>query len=282
MTLATPTSAEPPRPPIQKQASAEFALSLGSRRREAGAPVRTIFVADEDATKPPLARLLSSAESGGGGRGGQLRIKLYLSLLWVAAREPYTVTRPSRAWAALLGLDDIDTKGVRRVQEAFRDLRERRFIDLADGGGLPSQVTLLSEAGDGSSFMPAPEAYNRLRVSSGNDVAVLLPHRYFRVPSALWTEGHIARLRGPSLAMLLVLLAEQRGNNVGVWFSPDRAERRYGLSASTRTEGLAHLRALGLVSSKIQTVSESGAFIDFARRRKVHKVIGLKGRESSP
>ena len=53
-----------------------------------------------------------------------------------------------------------------------------------------------------------------------------------------------------------------------VWFSPDRATKRFGLSASTRSEGLAHLCELGLVHSTSKPVSESGAFIDFQRRRK--------------
>jgi hypothetical protein len=68
--------------PYQQVAAKEFADRLGARRRKAGAPVRTIFVSDERVERPPLARLLSGAEGGGGGRGGQLRAKLYLSLLW--------------------------------------------------------------------------------------------------------------------------------------------------------------------------------------------------------
>jgi len=81
--------------PYQQVAAKEFADRLGARRRKAGAPVRTIFVSDERVERPPLARLLSGAEGGGGGRGGQLRAKLYLSLLWICAKQPYDVARPS-------------------------------------------------------------------------------------------------------------------------------------------------------------------------------------------
>ena len=266
-----------PVPEYQRRASTEFAERLGARRRAAGAPVRTIFVSDEEVERPPLAGLLSGAgTSGGGGRGGQLRAKLYLSLLWICAKEPYDVARPARAWAALLGLPDHEESGVRRVQQALRDLADRDLISLQDRGGQPSRVVLKSEKGDGSAFEPPTEAYSRLMKKGATD-AVLREHRYFRVPSSLWTEGHIARLKGPSFAMLLALLSEQRGQDArGVWFSPGRAKERFGFSESTRREGLQHLRNLRLVETQLKTVSEEGAYIDWARRRSVHEVVGLK------
>lgn len=272
--LGDPAPELEPVPAYQQLAAKEFAERLGSRRRTAGAPVRTIFVSDEQVERPPLSSLLSSAESGGGGRGGQLRAKLYLSLLWVCAKEPYDVSRPARAWAALLGLPDHDDGGVRRIQQALRDLDQRRFISLEDRGGLPSRVVMRSEKGDGGPFVPAPDAYHSLSRDAPD--AVTYEHRYFRVPSSLWTDGHIARLKGPSLGMLLALLSERRGQaSPAVWFSPTRAKERFGFSTSTRREGLQHLRDLGLVVTKTKVVSEQGAYIDWARRRSVHEVVGL-------
>jgi hypothetical protein len=75
--------------------------------------------------------------------------------------------------------------------------------------------------------------------------------------------------------MLLAILSEQRGSSDGVWFSPSRASERFGFANSTRVEGLRHLRELGLIRTTVQTVSESGSFIDFARRRNVHEIVGL-------
>lgn len=257
----------------QTQAAAEFARSLGQRRRRAGAPVRTEFVSDENTPRTPLARLLSgSGDTGGGGRGGQLRVKIYLSLLWVCAKEPYSTTRPARAWAALLGLDDHEVRGVRRVQQALRDLHERGFIVLHDRGGVPPLVTLLDEHGDRRAYEPPSETYSRLS-SFNAPTQQLAPHTYFRMPTTLWTEGHIARLTGPSLAMLLVLLAERRGQDVPVWFSPERAQERFSLSAGTRRAGLQHLRELGLLRTTTRTVSEDGTYISFARRRRTHQLI---------
>ena len=265
-----------PVPDYQTLAAKEFSERLGARRRTAGAPVRTIFVSDERVERATMSRLLSAGgDRGGGGRGGQLRAKLYLSLLWVCAKEPYDVARPARAWAALLGLPEYETKGVRRVQEAFRELAQRELVVLEERGGLPSRAIVLSEKGDGSPFRPASDAYSALQVAGARD-DLLREHRYFRVPSTLWTAGHIARLNGPGLAMLLALFSERRGSeNPSVWFSPARASARFGFAASTRTQGLKELRQLGLVRTTTKTVSENGAFIDFARRRSVHEVTGL-------
>ena len=225
----------------QHQAAREFAERLGARRRDAGAPVRTIFVSDERTGRPTLARLLSGSAAGGGGRGGQLRVKLYVSLLWVCAKKPHDVARPARAWAALLGLPDPEGRGVRRVQQTFRELEERQLVRLEDRGGLPTRVFVLSEKGDGRAYHPAPDAHSALQRRRVDD-EVLREHRYFRVPSSLWTGGHIAKLSGPGLAMLLALLSERRGQTEpSVWFSPARATARFGFAASTRSQGLAEL-----------------------------------------
>lgn len=260
--------------PYQQLAAQEFADRLGVRRRKAGAPVRTIFVSDQRVERPPLARLLSGTERGGGGRGGQLRAKLYLSLLWICAKQPYDVARPARAWAALLGLPEHETRGVRRVHQAFKDLEERGFVTVEDRIGFPSRVTLLSDSGDRTPFRPAPDTYSQQqRLNASDDVLRL--HQYFRVPSTLWTSGQIGHLKGPGLAMLLALLSEQRGSTAGVWISPERARERFSLATSTRREGLDQLRALDLITTSAKVVSEQGAYIDWARLRNVHQVVGL-------
>jgi len=266
-----PRAVEPPLGGTAATAVAEFARYLGSKRRDAGAPVRNYFVADDrEGVKPPMAQLLSASTAGGGGRGGQLRLKLYLSLLWVCAAAPYEVIRPGRAWAGLLGLDDPETRGARRVQEAMRDLQERGLVRILDRGGHASAVTVLSDFGTGQPYSSPSETYNQLKMGGANAVT-LAQHRYFRVPSTLWTTGLISRLTGPGLAMLLVLRCEQQGKDGSpVWFSPDRALTRFGLAESTRRQGLEQLRAEDLVTTVTRRLSESGDFIDVYRRRKVH------------
>ena len=265
--LATPVAAESP----QQVASREFAAMLGAKRRRAGAPVRNSFViAEPGRSRPPLAELLNSTKGAGGGRGGQVRLKLFLSLLWVCAKEPYEAIRPARAWAALLGLDDVETNGVRRIHSAIRDLEERDLVRVRERGGQASAIRPLSDRGSGRKYEPPSETYNRLDQKNTSE-EVLRRHRYFRVPSGLWTAGHIATLSGPGLAMLLVVRCEQRGVDAAeVWFSPQMAAERYGLAESTRVQGLQQLRAHGLLTTRARSVSESGIYIDEFRRRNVH------------
>lgn len=259
----------------QMKAAGEFAERLGKRRREHGAPVRTVFVADEEVDKPPLAKLLSSGAGGGGGRGGQLRVKLYVSLLWVCAKAPYDAVRPAVAWAALLGLDDPAGRGVRRIQDTLKELEDRQMVALAEKPGHHTKVVLLNERGDGSAYRPPSDVHSQL-ASNGADDAALREHRYFRIPSSVWTGGHIADLSGPGIAMLLALLSEQRGRAAGpVWFSPSRATARFRFAPSTRSKGLGELQRLDLVETSTKVISESGAFIDFSKRRHVHEVVGL-------
>ncbi|MEV0167343.1 hypothetical protein [Nonomuraea fuscirosea] len=215
---------------------------------------------------PPLAKLLR-----GGGRGGQLRLKLYLSLIWLSAKEPYDSSLPARSWAALLGLADHETRGVRRIQEAIRDLQDHNLISVRDRGGYPSVLTLQNENGQGEPYLPPSDVYSRLQSRNARPEQ-LRPHRYFRIPSALWTEGLIAQLGGPGIAMLLVLLCEQRGPGTDVWFSPQVAKQRFALAPSTRNAGLEQLRNLDLIDTRTKVTSEEGTYITFQRRRNVHRL----------
>jgi hypothetical protein len=253
---------------LAKQAAGEFARKLGTRRVESGAPVRNLFATSLAGELPPLASLLR-----GGGRGGQTRIKLYLSLLWVSAAKPYETVYPSRAWAALLGLDDPDAKGARRIQESVRELADRHLIVARDRGGLPSALQLLDESGSTDPYQAPSEAYNAYNQAHAPR-EVLQRHAYFKIPSKLWTEGHIARLSGPGIAMLTVLLCERRGKTDGeVWFTPDIAKERFRLAPVTRTAGLQELRDLGLMKTRKAEISHDGTYISFRRRRNVHTLL---------
>lgn len=277
VTLATPDAQI-----VQARgAGGEFGRRLG-RRLKSGAPVRNLFVGTDTAVLPPLANLLRGGQSGdgedqverrGGGRGGQLRVKLYLSLLWVCAAEPYEATYPARAWAALLGLEDHETKGVRRIHQAIRDLADQGMITAQDRGGHPSTLRLLDDTGSRQPYEPPSEAYNRLSQAHA-DPDLLRLHYYFRVPSRIWTEGYMPQLSGPGIAMLLVLLSQQRGAQrvPEVWLAPNEADRRFRLAAATRSKGLQELRDLGLITTRKKIVSQDGSYITFQRRRNVHTV----------
>jgi hypothetical protein len=57
---------------------------------------------DDDASlaAPPLATMLR------GGRGGEVRLKLFLSMQLIAVAHPYDVTRTASYWAHLLSLPE--------------------------------------------------------------------------------------------------------------------------------------------------------------------------------
>ncbi|OLM28250.1 hypothetical protein Ae717Ps2_6589c [Pseudonocardia sp. Ae717_Ps2] len=168
-------------------AGEEFAKRLGAKRREAGAPVRNWFVANDNPdVRPPLAQLLSSGRTGGGGRGGQLRVKLYLSLLWICAAAPYETVRPGRAWPACSG-------STTRKSTAPGACRQRcgpagpEHGHHPGPGRLATAVTPLIEHGTGAPYSSPSEMHNQLRQhGASNDQ--LAGHRYFRLPSAVWTQ----------------------------------------------------------------------------------------------
>jgi hypothetical protein len=204
-----------------------------------------------------------------GGRGGQVRLKTYLSMLWLAAAPPHDVSYPARAWATLLDLPDPQGKGARRINDAISWLEKEKFVTVASQPGYPNRVTLLSELGNGERYRVPGEVYNKAR-TSGADPADLSAHRYLQIPPAFWTSGWMCTLSGAGTAMFLVLLAERVGksDDQELWFSPEVASLRYSLSHDTRSAGLQELRRAGLVSAKRRPVASD--VFDVQRFRNVY------------
>jgi len=227
------------------------ATALARRNRGRSAQLRRLFVERFDIAEPtPLAMMLR------GGRGGHVRLKTYLSMLWLAAAPPHDVAYPARAWASLLDLPDPSGRGARRVNDAIAWLEDNAFIEVATQPGYPNRVTLLHESGSGSRYRVPGEAYNKGK-ASGADASELMHHRYLQMPATYWTSGWMCTLSGPATAMFLVLLAEQSGrpDDQELWFSPDAATLRYSLSADTRSSGLQELRRAGLVSVRRRAIA---------------------------
>ncbi len=229
------------------------------------APVRRLFVERPTPAHldPPLARMLR------GGRGGAVRLKLELSFLWFAAKAPFRLTYPARAWATLLDLPDPSGNGARRINEAVLWLESQGFVQVAGQPGQPNEITLLNEIGDRQPYEPPGQAYNRLRTTP----AEAEPHRYFQLPNALWTSGWLQVLSGSGLAMLLVLYTElgrRDAATTDLWFSPQQADLRFALSEDTRSKGLRELRAAGLVTASRRSIFPDT--FDFRRLRNVYQL----------
>ncbi len=124
---------------------------------------------------PPLARMLR------GGRGGQVRLKLYLSYLWLQ-REDHARELAIRhsAWATLLDLRDPATAGARRISDAQAWLEEHQYIRVSRAGSL-NHVTVLDENGRGEPWV-APGAAAKKEKEQDTFGAGAVLHRYVQIP----------------------------------------------------------------------------------------------------
>jgi hypothetical protein len=192
---------------------------------------------------PPLARLL------GGGQGGEVRLKLFLTYVMRATKAPHA-TRPLHGGevAQALALPDPQNKGVRRVQAAMRWLKSHGFLaEGTDGEGRP-QIQVLNPMAPADDE-PAPWPGR----GDGN--------RYLTLPIELWTNVWICAMSGRELALYLVLKEVTEGRTHRRWTDPER-KNLYGLSGSTWNRATVELKDHGLVSVKQEWVGD-----DYAVRR---------------
>lgn len=247
--------------------SRRAAAAVARRVSDRNAQVRRIFVVSQDsgAGPPPMARMLR------GGRGGSVRLKLYLSLLWFAANPPYDVTYPARAWAQLLDLPDPEGSGARRISEALAWLRKNQFVRVEQRLGLPSRVVLLDESGSDAPYAVPGAVWRTLTASSPEGERQR--NRYIQLPASFWTNGWLQTLDGAAVAMLMIILAEQPAEPSrlrGIWFSPSEATKRYALSPATRTKGVSQLSRAGLVL--IDKVAVSDDPFELRRTRNAYRI----------
>jgi hypothetical protein len=90
---------------------------------------------------PPLARMVR------GGRGGSVRIRLYLSMLLVGRWPPHSTEFKASAWARLLGLPDPLGNGARRITDAISWLHDHEFLVAHRGTAIPRSASYLTTAG---------------------------------------------------------------------------------------------------------------------------------------
>jgi hypothetical protein len=262
------TEPDPDLVPDYQQAAASAA------RRHAGADsaaIRYRFIARPDAadSSPPLARILR----GGGGRGGGTRLKLYLSLLWLARNrnlERPVFSYPAQQLAALLGLPHPGNAGARRVQEALRWLEQENFVALDRRPGDVTRVHLLDDAGTGLPYQPPGSLATRAPRRSQKERE---QHFYVQLDARLWTMGWISVLSGAAITMYLACLYEQRGQpDEPVWISPRMGRERYDLSDETKNKGLRELTDQGLLDLARRPVP-AASFDERFRARNVYMLL---------
>ncbi|WP_433169884.1 hypothetical protein [Kribbella sp. CA-247076] len=263
------------RRPSEEALAAARDLSLRVHER-AHLPLRRAFaelpdfdLLPEDIARPlpaitPLAQMLR------GGRGGSVRLRLYLSMLYLAAAPPHEVTYPARAWAQLLDLENPTTAGTRRVSDAIKWLERNRYVEVVQNVGGPNTVRMMSELGDGRPYRLPGESYNRLR----HNFEAASVHRYIRLPGGLWRSGWMAVLSPAALGMLIILytqLGANRAEDTTVWIAPDYAAETFQLSEETRSRGLNELEAGGLITVRRRALATTEAF-SIRRYRNVYNI----------
>ncbi len=220
----------------------ELTLTLLERaveksRRKSTVQLPIGFVREERGmgANPPLARLLRGSP-GRGGRSGDARLKLYLTMRMRASAEPYDLKRyePSHNYAQMLGLDSPTQAGSRRISDALRWLASNDFIERIEGDTPP---------------------YPGFKVL--NPLVALDPssHRAYRdrwvtLPLEVWTKGWIAQLSGRSLALLIVLRELTGGSADGGATADTRRKTTYGLSPDTWTRATVELEDAGLLRTE--------------------------------
>jgi hypothetical protein len=220
--------------------SIHVAAAFARRLRERDAPIRTAFVEAQRRTDPDprLAEILRGNRGGGG-----VRLKLELSILWIAVGEGHEVRYPLRLWAELLGLDNENGRGARRVANAFAWLEDAGLVRGERKPGVETAYWPMEETRRKRDYT-IPGA----RITSTEDESERRQHRYVKLPAEMWTSGWIADLSGAAIAMLLILLTQAWPNaDREIWFSPSFADERFRLSEDTRRRGLRELEGADLI-----------------------------------
>lgn len=249
----------------------EAARAAAEQAGAGTAAIRYRFIARQAPTDPtpPMARILR----GHGGRAGATRLKVYLSLLWLArnrTRERPVFAYPAQQIAALLGLPNPQMAGARRVQEALRWLDKAGFVALDHRRGSVTRVHLLDDAGSGDPYEPAGGMLARSRRLSPEERE---KHFYVQLTAQYWTNGWITELSGAAIAMHLACLYEQRGQpDRTVWISPAAGRERYDLSDETRNKGLRELTDWGLLELGRRPVPGASLFDERFRARNVYLI----------
>ncbi|MGH3537538.1 MAG: hypothetical protein ACRDS0_27135 [Pseudonocardiaceae bacterium] len=214
--------------------------------REKQVPFGKPFLRTTEGDTPPLARLIQ------GGRGGEVRLKLYLTITMMATRRPHDLLKPPPPyrWARLLAL--TSPTGSRRVSSNLRWLHTNKFIELTPRAGHLPLIRLLDPAGSGGPYVRPMEQ----------------GLRYISLPLELWSQGWILELSATALALLMVIRDVQQGKSLARYAS--RQDRdSYHLSPDTWTRASKELVCHELL--EIRRVPQGSEF-DYERMRNLFRV----------
>ncbi|GAA4301439.1 hypothetical protein GCM10023086_17330 [Streptomyces venetus] len=227
--------------PLYPSAVRKLEQAADRAARRGKVPFPPSFVRSQiDGVRPPLARLIQ------GGRGGEVRLKLYLCITMMATAKPYDLRQPPapHAWARMLALPS-DT-GPRRVNSNLKWLSQNGFIELEPRRGNTPAIKLISTEQPGGVYV---------RASTQG--------RYVGIPIEFWRHGWILHLSATGIALLFALIEAQGGYKKPRYVTKERRDS-YGLSHNTWTAARKELEKQGFLMVK-QT--PQGSDFDYRRLR---------------
>lgn len=224
---------------VKAQRTASVQFPLGFVRSPSGDPV--------------LARLMR-----GGRGGGEVRLRLYLTLRMQATAPPFRLPgRTSSSLAGLLNLSPI--KGPRRVTDALHWLEENKLLTKSPVQGKPASLTLLKPDGSGD---PLSDRWER---------------RYLTLPIELWTLGWILRMSGRSLAVYTALTELTGGKDQEGAVMPGERKAEYGMSDDTWTRACRELRDMGVLVTDFEKYGDDEHDIRRRQRYWLRKLADVGG-----
>jgi hypothetical protein len=227
--------------PLYPAAVRQLEKAVDRAARRGKVPFPPTFVRSQvDGVVPPLARLIQ------GGRGGEVRLKLYLCITMMATAKPYDIRQPPapHAWARMLALPP-DT-GPRRVNSNLKWLSSNGFMELEPRRANAPAIKLLSTEEPGGRYV---------RASTQG--------RYVGIPMEFWRRGWILHLSATAIALLFALLEAQGGYSQPRYIPYERRES-YGLSHNTWTKARKELEHHGFLMVKR---TPQGSDFDYRRLR---------------
>ena len=229
----------PPRPVSTVQTSRRFLVSPSEPRTDAlrmlaEAAARSKrknvayareFVRDSSMALPatPLVRLIQ------GGRGGAVRLRLYLLLTMIATQHPFDIRNP-RTTRTIARTLCLSRTGPRLVKDNLRWLEKNGFIAQTPRPGQTASIQLLDPLRSGA-VMPDPRS-NR---------------PYLTIPIGFWSQGWLLAL-SPVADVVLFALGEALGGAKGPRYLTPTRRASYHMSHDTWTKGEAELADHGLLS----------------------------------
>ncbi|MGI8521512.1 MAG: hypothetical protein ACR2MC_13100 [Actinomycetota bacterium] len=217
-------------------AEATLKRLLERSQRQTGLQLPPSFARARSGLPAPLSAMIQ------GGRGGDVRLKLYLTTALLAGSNKShkdlganAITNVSgAAWARALALPNPSTQGARRVAAAQNWLHEAKLVNVER--------------------RPASEPLLRLRSADGSGRRWTRPTSpYIRVPLGLWRNYWIWVLDATELAVFIALIdfVGSRGADAKAkpqWMYPEEREQ-YGLSDDTWRLASASLQEKELITT---------------------------------